>query len=139
MIIAVIKWYYYPTPHVETISKVDAELDSLVAATWLYYRDCTPGPTVDGLAEKLCGRNPQKRPYIEWDHQRLNKQGDLLDPWGNPYQITITENGDIWARSAGPNGRLNDDDDKTRLKSFGISSDMISVAPLREASGFLIS
>ncbi|MFC1849252.1 type II secretion system protein GspG [candidate division CSSED10-310 bacterium] len=113
-----IKWYYYPRPHVETISTVEVELSSLVAATWLYYQDYTPGPAEEGLVEKLCGQNPQKRRYIEWDHRRMNKKGDLLDPWGNPYQITITKNGDIRARSAGSNGTFGDDDDKTRHKKY---------------------
>ncbi len=42
---------------------------------------------------------------------RTNSDGELLDPWGSPYEIEILAQTNIVIKSAGKNGRWGDKDD----------------------------
>ena len=49
---------------------------------------------------------------LEGDDAYLGNPNDLIDPWGNPYEIDIPGdvNGDFDVISLGPDGQRSDDD-----------------------------
>jgi len=73
------------------------------------------------IARALCGENPSKFRFLVFEEAAFSPGGELLDPRGTPYQLEITGN-QIVIRSAGPNGRFDDSDDK-RLEDYHRVSD----------------
>jgi hypothetical protein len=61
------------------------------------------------MAKALTGENPKRIVFLQISLKGTNTEGELIDPWGTPYQIQASENAGITVRSAGPNRRFDDD------------------------------
>jgi hypothetical protein len=57
----------------------------------------------------LTGENPKRIVFLQVSLSGTNMEGELIDPWGTPYQILASEKVGINVRSAGPNRRFDDD------------------------------
>lgn len=87
--------------------------DSMVIAVALseYHRLFGAYPTGNNVAlsKALAGENPKKIVLLAFKH--IGKGGEMLDPWGNPYDIQVTEDGRLRIHSAGSNLTMGDADD----------------------------
>lgn len=63
-----------------------------------------PTGTPAGIIRELRGENTKQRVFFESPPESLNANGELLDPWGNPYQMTFDPaTGEPMIHSAGQN------------------------------------
>jgi hypothetical protein len=60
------------------------------------------------ICRQLMGDNPNHCVFVDTSKQ---KDGELLDPWGTPFRITVDVSGVVEVRSAGQNKKFGDDDD----------------------------
>ena len=51
--------------------------------------------------ESINGQNPRKLDYVEALPSEMNRAGEFLDPWGEPYRISADPNVRVY--SCGPN------------------------------------
>lgn len=60
----------------------------------------------------LLGDNKRRIVFLELSprHHKQNGAGELLDPWGTPYQINFLEGAEVVVRSAGKNRRFESTD-----------------------------
>jgi type II secretory pathway pseudopilin PulG len=66
------------------------------------YPKGTPGEICRMLrGETVNGQNPKKLDYIEAQPHELNALGEFVDPWGQPYRMSV--NGATHVYSYGPN------------------------------------
>jgi hypothetical protein len=70
-----------------------------------------PEGTAAEIAAALAGNNPEGRVFLELTSDRTNELGQLIDPWGSPWEIWRVGEDRMEARSPGPNRRLGDHDD----------------------------
>lgn len=82
----------------EAVRQYDAELGS------------PPPGGSRAIFRALHGENPRGLPFIR--SRRDERPDEFLDPWGTSYDVSLVANGVVRVRSAGPNGRLGDDDDR---------------------------
>jgi len=95
----------------EGMSATKLEAGGIAFAISEYYRlfgDYPSGSSV-AIAKALAGENPKKIVLIKFP--RLGRDGEMLDPWGIPYDIRFIEAGRLQVRSAGPNRIMGDADD----------------------------
>lgn len=63
------------------------------------------------FAKALLGENPKKQVFIDWPKKQIGQAGELLDPWGTPYEMRVVD--DVFEiRSAGPDLLFGTADDK---------------------------
>ena len=55
--------------------------------------------------------NSRRIAFVSFRPSDLNAQGELLDPWGQPLQLSVDADGNFHARSAGPDKILGTADD----------------------------
>ena len=77
-----------------------------------YYKTLGKYPCGDNhsVAMLLTGQNAKGIEFLTSKHDV--KDGELLDSWGNAYEISVSEWGHIQIHSAGSNGIMGDSDDK---------------------------
>lgn len=73
-----------------------------------------PTGTWQEISQALMGKNQEGHVFI--DPKWTNRQGELVDPWGTPFSLTIETN--VILKSAGPNRRFGDKDDVVRVKPY---------------------
>jgi hypothetical protein len=57
--------------------------------------------------------NPRTIAFVGFKPSDRDAEGELLDPWGTPIELSVTENGRLHARSAGPDKIFGTQDDIT--------------------------
>ena len=63
-----------------------------------------PAGGADEILSALRGKNDKGQSFIEIPQTAVNEQGEMLDPWGTPFEITFDEQRRIpKIHSAGPN------------------------------------
>jgi hypothetical protein len=78
----------------------------LLAAFEAYHAEFGAYPTgsAASIMRELRGENAKQTVFFECREESLNEAGELLDPWGNPFQITFEpETGKPLLHSAGKN------------------------------------
>jgi hypothetical protein len=70
-----------------------------------------PVGTNPEITRALAGDNPKHINFLKADGNRVNAQGELIDPWGNPYFFHQLSGSDMEIRSAGPDGKMYTSDD----------------------------
>ncbi len=86
------------------------------------FRDYPHGNSNKEIADAIFGKNPKKLIFLENSrrHGFTNEHGDLVDPWGTPYQFTFTgDKFEIWSAGAD--------------RSFGTDDDEIYPEPLKQS------
>jgi hypothetical protein len=70
-------------------------------------------PTNDnaGLTRNLTGDNPKQLTLLNLMESSTNKDGQMIDIWGTPYQFTFQSTNSFVIRSAGENHAFGDTDD----------------------------
>lgn len=62
------------------------------------------------ITKALNGGNEKRAIYLP-PNAKISEQGELLDPWGNPYFFHSNSATDTEVRSAGPDGIMHNRDD----------------------------
>lgn len=95
----------------ESVSVTRVESEAIAVALAEYFRLFGVYPNGGNLfiAKALAGENPMKIKILAFKH--VGNDGELLDPWGTPYDIQVTEDGRLRVQSAGPNLTWGDADD----------------------------
>lgn len=66
------------------------------------YPKGTPGEICRMLrGETVNGQNPKKLDYLDAQPNELNRLGEFIDPWGEPYRMSVTGTARVY--SCGPN------------------------------------
>jgi hypothetical protein len=104
---------------IDTVSVIDVELFSLVAAVKQYQVEYSTLPKGNEaqISTALRGDNPKKLLFIDWPTKSIDMEGRLLDPWGTPIKILISNN-IVTVTSAGKNTKFGDSDDKSRTSDL---------------------
>jgi hypothetical protein len=63
------------------------------------------------ITSALSGDNPKQINFLKQDGNRLNANGELVDPWGSPYFFHQISGQEMEIRSAGPDRVMYTDDD----------------------------
>jgi hypothetical protein len=97
--------------------RIRGEIKSLEAVLEVYRTDFGSYPPLANAAivKALSGSNSAKKEYYFFREHQLNGKGELLDPWGSPYQFSMGQYGPTII-SAGKNRRWGDDDDESNVR-----------------------
>jgi len=97
-------------PH-ESVPATTLDMNNLVAAVRQY--DAAFGEPPSGDSRAILGALRGNKPRgIQFLRTRNREEAsELLDPWGQPYDVEMLPAGTVRVRSAGANGRLGDADD----------------------------
>jgi len=63
------------------------------------------------LVKVLTGDNPRKIEFLSLKPSQLNPDGEIIDPWGTPFQIRAGADGKVHMKSAGPDKTFGTGDD----------------------------
>ncbi len=94
----------------ERVAPIKLFTSALVVAIRQYWQEFGEYPSGDNrsISAALTGTNPKKTVFIlaeKW----MNKQGELVDPWGKPLSFNFESNS-ITIKSSGPNLTFGDED-----------------------------
>jgi hypothetical protein len=95
----------------ESVPVVKLDTVAIATATSEYIRlfgSCPAGNNA-AISKALAGENPKKIVLLAFKH--VGKGGEMLDPWGNPFDIQFTEDGRLRIHSGGSNQTMGDADD----------------------------
>lgn len=70
-----------------------------------------PVGTNPEITRQLAGENPKGINFLKTDGNRVNSNGELVDPWGTPYFFHQLSGTEMEIRSAGPDRRMWTPDD----------------------------
>jgi len=70
-----------------------------------------PVGTNPEITRALAGDNPKQINFLKADGNRVNTQGELVDPWGTPYFFHQLSAAEMEVRSAGPDRKMWTSDD----------------------------
>ncbi len=92
--------------------RVAAEAKSIALALKMYQMEfrTVPADNNHAIATALRGGNTEHKDFMDSALMPQSTNGDLLDPWGTPYQITLSPS-NILIRSAGPNRQFEEPGD----------------------------
>jgi hypothetical protein len=65
-----------------------------------------PVGTNPEITRALQGENPKQINFLKADGNRVNGNGELVDPWGTPYFFHQLSGKQMEIRSAGPDGKM---------------------------------
>jgi hypothetical protein len=65
-----------------------------------------PVGTNPEITRALQGENPKQIDFLKVDGNRVNSNGELVDPWGTPYFFHQLSGKQMEIRSAGPDGKM---------------------------------
>jgi len=65
-----------------------------------------PVGTNPEITRALQGENPKQINFLKADGNRVNSNGELVDPWGTPYFFHQLSGKQMEIRSAGPDGKM---------------------------------
>ena len=88
----------------ERTSKFNADADNLILGLQQYKEFVGTYPTGNNIqiAKALLGQTEKKVLILAVRRSNINDKGEILDPWGTPYQFYFSHN-EVMIRSAGPN------------------------------------
>jgi hypothetical protein len=95
-------------------AKMVNEMNQVQTAVSSYYTEYSVYPAAPDnatLIKKLERNNPRHIRFFRMESRNANAKGELLDPWGTPFQFSVTAAGVLHVRSAGPDqtfGTLDD-------------------------------
>lgn len=90
---------------VQAVKDMEAAVQGL-KGYYAEYHQLPKGDT-SAILKQLTSDNPRHIGYVTVPKERLNGQGEWLDPWGQPYRIFLASN-QVLVRSAGKNGQFDD-------------------------------
>jgi hypothetical protein len=98
---------------IDRATRVEVEQEGVLAALQNYKAQFGQYPSGDSSAifSALRGQNPQNIKFLAVTPESTSPDGSELDPWGTPYKIYFSSN-QVLIRSAGPNKRFDDTDNK---------------------------
>jgi ABC-type transport system involved in multi-copper enzyme maturation permease subunit len=84
--------------------RIETTMKSLQIACESYFTEFGSYPSGSNreIVRTLCGDNPRKIIFLELASRDTNSTGQVVDPWGTPYQFSF-EASDPMISSAGPN------------------------------------
>jgi type II secretory pathway pseudopilin PulG len=91
-------------------------LGQVQAAALNYYTEYSVYPVAPDnvtLIQKLTNDNPRHIEFLSLKPSDQNAQGEMLDPWRTPIEMSVTEEGKFHWRSAGPDKTFGTADDIT--------------------------
>ena len=96
----------------DVVSPVAVGATTLLVALKEYREHMGQYPTGDSRAvsQALQGANPQGIQFIDFPPKGMSPDGDVLDPWGTPYEFYFGERPLV--RSAGKNKRFDNSSSK---------------------------
>lgn len=65
-----------------------------------------PVGTNPEITRQLQGENPKRINFLKPDGNRVNSNGELVDPWGTPYFFHQLSGTEMEIHSAGPDRRM---------------------------------
>jgi hypothetical protein len=103
---------YNSRPRHPQMLMVKMKMARLELAAKAYFAEYGSYPSGDNQAivRTLQSDNPRRIVFVELSARDLNKQGEVVDLWGTPFQFSFAR-GQPQIRSAGPDGLFNTDDD----------------------------
>lgn len=86
------------------VAKFNTDCDNLILGIQQYKEFVGTYPTGNnsGIAKSLLGQTDKKVLILAVRRSDLNDKGEIVDPWGTPYQFYFSHN-EVLIRSAGPN------------------------------------
>lgn len=101
-------------------SQIANDLIQLKVAVSQYHKMNGEYPSGDNVevAKALMGQNTKKIVFVDWPKKQLGQSGELLDPWGTVYHVSVTIDGKLDIRSAGKDRVFWNADDEV-FKSAG--------------------
>lgn len=93
------------------------QVKELVANSMLLVKNRDPREyaTNEDLAEFLTGKNKFNQAMLSKQHSIINKQGQLVDRWGNPLIVHVISSREVEIFGSGPDGIAWNSDDIGRL------------------------
>ena len=90
-------------------SKFNADADNLILGLQQYkeFVGTYPSGNNISIAKALLGQTDKKVLILAVRRSNINDKGEILDPWGTPYQFYFSHN-EVMIRSAGPNKVMED-------------------------------
>src|SRR5437660_12430367 len=88
----------------EKVAKFNVDCDNLILGIQQYKEFVGTYPTGanSSIAKSLLGQTDKKVLILAVRRSDLNDKGEIVDPWGTPYQFYFSHN-EVLIRSAGPN------------------------------------
>ena len=118
----------------ESSDRIQAEETAILAALD-FYRNANQGYPAGSNAEisgLLLGKSGSgAKAFIDWNDRRIGPDNELLDVWGKPYLIAITDE-HVFVTSGGPDGIIGTSDDRgvktslTRVSDSGAEAERTS-------------
>ncbi len=86
------------------VTKFNSDCDNLILGIQQYkeFVGTYPGGANSTIAKALLGQTDKKVLILAVRRSDLNDKGEIVDPWGTPYQFYFSHN-EVLIRSAGPN------------------------------------
>jgi len=123
MLMAVTARIVFVAPHVIFLAKrqkLTNEMFQVQTAMSSYYTEYSEYPTAHDnatLIKMLNGEsaegNQRHIAFVSFMQSDFDAKGELLDPWGTPIDLSVTADGKLHARSAGPDKIFGTPDDIT--------------------------
>jgi Type II secretion system (T2SS), protein G len=87
-----------------TLAKFNADCDNLIMGIQQYREFVGSYPSGNNaeITKALLGQTEKKVLILAIRRSELNDKGEIVDPWGTPYQFYFSHN-EVLIRSAGPN------------------------------------
>jgi hypothetical protein len=113
------------------------EVSRAIDAFWSEY-ERFPAGTNEEIFASLLGQNTRQIVFLDFAPEFLNETGELVDPWGRPFRVTVDEDrGSARVQSAGPDGIFggasgkSDDYDSARDIIDGMMAGKAAAAPVQ--------
>jgi len=86
------------------VTKFNTDCDNLILGIQQYkeFVGTYPNGNNSTIAKSLLGQTDKKVLILAVRRSDLNDKGEIVDPWGTPYQFYFSHN-EVLIRSAGPN------------------------------------
>lgn len=86
------------------VAKFNADCDNLIMGIQQYREFVGSYPTGNNvfITKSLLGQTDKKVLILAVRRSDINDKGEIVDPWGTPYQFYFSHN-EVLIRSAGPN------------------------------------
>ena len=93
----------------EKVTKFNADCDNLIMGIQQYREFVGSYPSGNNIAitKALLGQTEKKVLILTVRRSNINDKGEIIDPWGTPYQFYFSHN-EVLIRSAGPNKAFED-------------------------------
>lgn len=88
----------------EKVAKFNTDCDNLIMGIQQYreFVGTYPSGNNSSITKSLLGQTDKKVLILAVRRSDINDKGEIVDPWGTPYQFYFSHN-EVLIRSAGPN------------------------------------